>query len=162
MESTEEQRVTDFSAINKAIAEKLKLRAADVVKIDIPGVRKENTDDIIKNANNKFLLNVLSPEISSNEKKKRQHKDILMIAVAIFLTIQFAILFVVVGYSLHSIIRCHIDGKPFSDSTIKIIFSFIGVYISAVVAEMIAILKYIVTNVFDTSIAALVEAFKDK
>lgn len=161
MESIEEQSVTGFSK-NELIVEKLKKRTTDVVKIDIPSVREENTDDIIKNVNNKFLIHVLSPEISANEDKKRKHKDILMIAVAIFLTIQFLILFVIVGYSLHSIIRCHINGKPFSDSTIKIIFSFIGVYISAVVAEMIAILKYIVTNVFDTSIAALVEAFKDK
>lgn len=161
MESIEEQSVAGFSK-NELIVEKLKKRATDVVKIDIPSVREENTDDIIKNVNNKFLIHVLSPEISANEDKKRKHKDILMIAVAIFLTIQFVILFVIVGYSLQSIISCHINEKPFSDSTIKIIFSFIGVYISAVVAEMIAILKYIVTNVFDTSIAALVEAFKDK
>lgn len=146
---------------NESIVKELKKLTSDLVQIDIPAAVEENTEEIIKSANNKFLLDVLSPEISANENKKRKHKDVLMIAVAIFLTIQFLILFVIVGYSLHSVISCHINNIPFDNSTIKIIFSFIGVYITAVVAEMIAILKYIVTNVFDTSIAALVEAFKD-
>lgn len=119
------------------------------------------TEQIIKNVNNKFLIETLSPQIIENETKKRHHKDILMIAVAIFLSIQFLILFVIVGFSLWSIIQCHKIGKPFNNSTIQLIFGFIGAYITSVVVELIAILKYIVTNVFDTSIASLVKIFKD-
>ena len=33
---------------------------------------------LIENTNNRFLLEVLSPEIRENEKKKRKHKDWLM------------------------------------------------------------------------------------
>lgn len=124
--------------------------------------QKNKTQQIIKNANNKFLIDVLSPEIQNNEKKKRDHKDALMIAMAIFLSIQFVILFIVVGYTLWSVVSCHKNNNPFDNSTIQLLFGFVGVYMTSVVVELIAILKYIVTKVFDTSIASLVEIFKDK
>lgn len=39
--------------------------------------------------------------------------------------------------------------------------SFVSIYITSVVIELIAMLKCIVTNVFDTSITSLVELYKD-
>lgn len=45
--------------------------------------------------------------------------------------------------------------------TIKILLTFVSAYITSVVIELIAILKYIVKNVFDTSIAELVKIFKE-
>lgn len=124
--------------------------------------KQSQTEEIIKTANNKFLLEVLSPEIKNNEAKKRSHKDILLISVAVFLAIQFAMVFVFSGYTLFSIIDCHKLGKPFDITTLQLLLGFISAYITAVVVELIAILKYIVTNVFDTSIAGLVEMFRDK
>ena len=44
---------------------------------------------------------------------------------------------------------------------IKLIINFISLYITSVVIELIALLKYIVSNVFDTSITGLVEIYKD-
>lgn len=123
---------------------------------------KSDTNRIIKNVNNKFLIDILSPEIRENEIKKREHKDALMTAMKIFLSIQFIIVFLVVGYTLWSIISCHKNNNPFDNSTIQLLFGFVGAYITSVVVELIAILKYIVTNVFDTSIASLVEVFKEK
>lgn len=124
--------------------------------------KKLDKDKIIKNANNKFLLEVLSPQIEENEEKKRKHKDWLMIAMGIFLAAQFIIVAAIIGYSGYHIIQCHIKGIPFSDNTLKIIFGFIGTYITSVVIELIAILKYIVKNVFDTSIVGMANDFKDK
>lgn len=129
---------------------------------DEKGQEKNETGEIIKNANNKFLIEVLSPEIRQNEEKKRHHKDVLMVEVAIFLSVQFLVLFSIVGYTLWAIIHCHQNKIPFTDSTIQIIFTFVAGYITSVVVELIAILKYIVTNVFDTSISGLVETFKER
>ena len=123
---------------------------------------QQKTDIIIKNANNKFLLEVLSPEIQENEKKKRMHKDWLMIAMAAFLIFQFIIVTIIVVGSGYWIIKSHVTNNPFSDSTLQIIFTFIGAYITSVVVELIAILKYIVKNVFDTSIAGMVNNFREE
>lgn len=46
-------------------------------------------------------------------------------------------------------------------SYINAIVKFIGFYITSVVVELITMLRYIVSNVFDTSITGLVELFKD-
>lgn len=117
--------------------------------------------DIIKNANNKFLIDTLSPEISANEQKKRRHKDILLITVGIFISIQFILLFVITYKVLDSMILAHTSGMPYSDETMKIMFAFLGAYMTSIVVELIAMLHYIVTNVFDASIIELVDHFKD-
>lgn len=49
-------------------------------------------DKIIDNANQYFLVKILSPEIRKNEDKKRKHKDKLIAIVKIFLICQFFIL----------------------------------------------------------------------
>lgn len=46
-------------------------------------------------------------------------------------------------------------------SYIDTIIKFVCVYITSVVAELIAMLHYIVSKVFDTSITGLVEIYKD-
>lgn len=43
----------------------------------------------------------------------------------------------------------------------KALLTFVTGYIASVIIELIAILKYIVRNVFDSSIAELVKLFKD-
>ena len=44
---------------------------------------------------------------------------------------------------------------------VKSLLAFVSAYITSVVVELIAILKYIVKNVFDTSLAELVKIFKE-
>ena len=129
-------------------------------KMDIEE-RKKRNDTIIKNANNWFLINVLSPEIQMNEQRKRKHKDWLMWIMGGFIFLQFVMVASMVIYSGYHIIDAQVKGTPFDNSTIKIIFTFIGTYITSVIVELIAILKYIVKNVFDTSVAGMVNNFKD-
>lgn len=124
--------------------------------------KEKGTEEIIKSANNKFLIDVLSPEIKENEKKKREHKDKLMRAVSLFLTGQFIIVALVVSFLLIAVVYCHVKSNPFSNGTIQIFFTFVGAYITSVIVELIAILRCIVTNVFDTSISGLVKVFKDE
>ena len=84
-----------------------------------------------------------------------------LIAMGAFLLLQFLLVAIIIIFTGFWIIKSHIDGIPFSDSTIQIFLTFIGAYITSVVVELIAILRYIVKNVFDTSIAGMVNNFKD-
>lgn len=167
MEKISEKKVeqnNEESSKNKDdIIKRLQREVNKDVKIDIKPPKQVNTtDSIIKNANNKFLLEVLSPEIIKNEEKKRKHKDALMRSLEIFLIFQFLIVAIMVMYGGYWIIKLQIVGKPFADSTIKIMLTFIGTYITSVIIELIAILKYIVKNVFDTSITGMVNNFKEE
>lgn len=157
------EKEIDSSNIDEIFADFLKQNKAEPENIEkeILEQDKKKPDEIIKNANNWFLVKILAPQISKNEAKKRKHKDWLMIIMSVFLALQFSIVAVMIGYSGYHIINVHKAGTPFSDSTLKIIFTFIGGYITSVVVELIAILKYIVKNVFDTSVSGMVNHFKE-
>ena len=96
------------------------------------------------------------------KRKKRKHKDWLMIGMGIFLLFQFMLVAIISCLIAdHWIVNSHLSQNPFSDSTIQLIFAFICAYITSVVVELIAILKYIVKNVFDTSITGMVNTFAE-
>ena len=120
----------------------------------------EKIEAYIQTANAKILLNTLAPEVSANEQRKREHKDKLLKYVSLFLGVQFFIVFVLIMIVIIAIIVFHALEKDFSTGTIELLLAFFGSYITSVIVELICILKYIVVNVFDTSISALMEAFK--
>lgn len=125
---------------------------------------KENNDlseKVIDNANKFFLLKILSPEITRNEEKRREHKDQLMNIVKKFLIFQFAILSVLLIGIIVTIFVFHGLKNDIDIKYLKTIIKFVSVYISSVVVEIIAMLHSIVKNVFDTSITGLVELYKD-
>ena len=133
------------------------------ISVETHGEENKSWDNInyyIQTANAKILLETLAPEVSKNEKKKREHKDTLIKYVSIFLGAQFLVVFILVMLVLISIIVFHALDNDFSQELIQMIFAFFGTYITSVIVELICILKYIVVNVFDTSISALMEAFK--
>lgn len=115
----------------------------------------QSNDSIIKNVNNKVLIDILSPEISKNEQAKRVHKLALIMLLTVFLIIQF---FSVYGIT-NSVIR-YGTGENVEHEILKSLLTFVSAYITSVVVELIAILSYIVKNVFDASIAELVKIFK--
>lgn len=119
------------------------------------------SDKVIDNANKYFLVKILSPEITNNEEKKREHKDKLINIVKIFLIFQFSILMILLFGIIIAIFVFHGLKNDFELSYIETIIKFVGAYITSVVIELIAMLKYIVSNVFDTSITGLVEMYKD-
>lgn len=158
----EKQKSTQSEIADDIVVQALKNRMQEDGKVDFQERNiKPSSEAIIKTANNKFLLEVLSPEIKENEIKKRKHKDWLMYGMGAFLLLQFLLVACIIIGSGWWIIKSHVEGNPFADSTIQLIFTFIGAYITSVVVELIAILKYIVKNVFDTSIAGMVNNFKD-
>ncbi len=121
---------------------------------------KENdikkSEEYIKNANNKVLVETLSPQIEKNERVKRIHKSILLSMLVFFLIAQFLALYIFTNMVLEYAIDESSDVEM-----AKQLFTFIGVYITSIIVELIAVLNYIVKNVFDTSIAELVKIFKE-
>lgn len=143
---------------NKVVSEKSsqnRLKKSDILR----EVDYNNIDTIISDSNNYFLLKVLSPQIQENEQKKRIHKEVMLNAIVLFLKVQFILLFVLVFGTLLAVFIFHGLHNDLTDETFKIIIGFLGVYISSIIVELIYIVKYIVVNVFDTSIDGLVKLF---
>ena len=115
-----------------------------------------NNVDLIKNVNDKVLVEILSPEVAKNESAKRKHKYMLISLLGAFLIIQFYAV-----YTISSNVITYSTTIVANSSIIKSLLAFTSAYITSVIIELIAILKYIVHNVFDTSIADLVKIFKD-
>lgn len=119
------------------------------------------SEGIIDNVNKYFLIKILSPELEANEDKKRKHKDSLVNIVRNFLYIHFVVLALLLFLIIGFIFYFHYTNNDLDISYINTIIKFVTVYIASVIAEVIAMLKYIVSNVFDTSISGLVELYKD-
>lgn len=170
MNLTEEKNETDEKK-SKKIAKILFDNTGDNIDNDLKNptdkrvVNSENSEQIsekiIDSANKYFLVKILSPEITNNEEKKRKHKDKLIKIVECFLVFQFFILILLMFGIIAGIFVFHGLGNDLELSYIKTIIKFISVYITSVVVELVAMLKFIVTNVFDTSITGLVEAYKE-
>lgn len=167
-------RETNNSTINKKIdtnettssyslnkAQKLLQKEAQTSQNDIKDEFKtksktDKNEDLIKNVNNKVLVEFLSPEIKRNEKTKRYHKSLLIFLLTVFLIAQFCTV-----YKLSiATIDYAISDAPKLD-ILKSLLAFVSAYITSVVVELIAILNYIVKKVFDTSIKELIEIFKE-
>lgn len=121
----------------------------------------------IKDEHNKtidsVISNVLAPELSINEKQKRSIKRNLIIYILIVLSFQLlaflSIIFVVLilVHNNPSILQ------NISNEKIEYIVRFLIFYISAVIAEFIAMLFFIVRFAFDKSIVDLImQIFKKK
>ena len=119
------------------------------------------TNKIIDNANKYFLVKVLSPQIEKNEAKKREHNNVLIQIVKLFLIFQFVIILILLFGIIIMIFVFHGFNNDLGLSYLEKIINFVSIYITSVVVELIAMLKYIVANVFDTSITSLVELYKD-
>lgn len=126
------------------------------LKDELSNRTPNKSQDLIKNVNNQVLIDILSPEISKNEGVKRIHKYVLIILLAIFLCGQFFS----VCYFSNRIISYAISDNP-NTGIVNNLLAFISAYITSVIVELIAILNYIVKNVFDTSLAELVKLFKE-
>ncbi len=91
----------------------------------------------------------------------RKAKDKLILIIKYFLLFQFLIISLLLIGIVTMIFVFHGLGNDLDISYIDIIIKFVSVYITSVVAELIAMLHYIVSKVFDTSITGLVEIYKD-
>lgn len=133
---------------------------------DKPTVDLPSQNESVKTLNAHFemtkqmYINVLSPQLSQNEELKRTQKQELMNKIFKILKVQFiftyslisaAILAIIFSYYLHM-----------SDNTITLLISLFKFYVTAIIGELIAILFFIVKNVFDKSIVDLISNFDKK
>lgn len=137
-------------------------REKNVNQIQHQNIYDLDIESYIKKANADVLLLTLAPQIRKNERMKRQHKDRLIKYLALFLGLQFAFVFIIIIMAIASIIYFHATNNPLSQGMINILFAFFGTYLTSVVVELIYILKYIVEQVFDTSISSLTKVFGGK
>lgn len=103
---------------------------------------------------------VLAPELRKNEKLKREHKTALMENVFKILSLQFKATYIFIA--LFIIIVTFSSMLNISENIILRILDFLQFYITSIVAELIAILFFIVKNVFDKSIVDLFKNFDKK
>ncbi len=122
---------------------------------------KVSNSNIIQNANNKVLIDVLSPQIEKNEYTKRIHKYILLGIVGAFIVIQFGLTFYLISSTYNFIFEAYKEKGAIDTHLINLLFGFLTGYITSVVVELIYMLKFMVQNVFDTSISDLVKLFKE-
>lgn len=122
-----------------------------------------NAEDSVREMNTFFeqkyhiYNDILAPQLKKNEKLKREHKRVLLQKLFKFLKLQFiatyiivAMLIIMVGANMWLNI---------TETIIAQIFDFLKFYITTIVAELIAILFFIVKNVFDKSIFDLFKNF---
>lgn len=122
---------------------------------------KTSSSNIIQNANNKVLIDVLSPQVEENEKTKRIHKYILLAIVGAFIAIQFFLTHYLITITYNFIFDTYKVKGAIDTHLINLLFTFLTGYITSVVVELIYMLKFMVQNVFDTSISDLVKLFKE-
>lgn len=133
-----------------------------VVDISAPNLVKESNSKLIQNANNKVLIDVLSPQVEKNEESKRIHKYILIIILGVFILLQFGLTFYIMNRTFGFIFTYYNENKTIDQHLVNLLFGFLTGYITSVVVELIYMLKFIVKNVFDTSISDLVKLFKEE
>lgn len=141
------------------IGESLDIPDTPVIRLEQP-----NSDsEIITGMNEAFAMkqrlyeNVLAPQLKYNERLKRRQKRALMNKIFQILSGQFIAIYVFVGIVLLATGTSKWLGL--SDALLVEMISFIKFYITSIIAELIAILFFIVKNVFDTSIADLFKNF---
>lgn len=105
----------------------------------------------------KIYTDTLSPQLEKNEEKKREHKDIVVNKLFSILKWQFIATYI---FTFILIIAIVFGGFFNIDSeTIKYMFDFLKFYITSILAELVAILFFIVKQVFDKSIFELFKNF---
>ena len=106
---------------------------------------------------NKVLLDTLNPHLGDNERQKRHLKEELVKFIKRMLTIQ--LIFVAVPIVI--LFACLCINIPFlkdiEPEIIPPLLSFLKYYITAIIAELLAMLFFIVKFVFDKSIVDLVK-----
>jgi amino acid permease len=110
---------------------------------------------IIARSNADFLEKSLAPQLIKNEKLKRKHKEVLLRFLKVFLVVQSIFLGLIVVWVIFSTTVSFEWLKASENPFIH--YDFLKFYITAVVAEVLGMIYYIVKKVFDTTITSLAD-----
>ena len=129
-------------------------------EITIPSLQETKLTNAMNNdfaMKSRVYEEVLAPELVENEKLKREQKKTLMNNIFKILKWQFIMTYIFVIIGLISVILSELINIKESLALASI--SFVKFYITSIIVELIAILFFIVKNVFDTSITDLFSNF---
>lgn len=151
---------TVLESDNDPIEENLEQYLQVPKNVIIEGLNKE---DDVSHLNSYFILRkkiyeeTLAPELVKNETKKREHKELVVNKLFRLLKWQFVATYfftflMIVMIATSSILSINND-------VLNSMFSFMKFYISSILAELVAILFFIVKQVFDKSIVELFKNF---
>lgn len=159
----EQNENESISQIENAISES-GIAVPESQEVEVESDSTHDDDNATVNEMNQFFKeryaiyqDLLGPELKENEELKRKQKKKLMKNIFRLLKYQFIatycfvfvfILMIALNYVLH-----------ISENVIVEIAGFLKFYITSIVAELIAILFFIVKNVFDRSIYDLFKNF---
>lgn len=123
--------------------------------IDLSPAQTVDANQIIANNNTTTIAETIPHEITKNEEKKRDHKDLLLKIVMWFLGVQFGLFFLLLTGVIVCLIIGHMIDKPFPTEMTTMIFDMLKIYLASIIVELISMLYFIVKNVFDTTIPDL-------
>lgn len=123
--------------------------------IDLSPAQTVDANQIIANNNTTTIAETIPYEITKNEEKKREHKDLLLKIVMWFLGVQFGLFFLLLTGVIVCLIIGHMIDKPFPTEMTTMIFDMLKIYLASIIVELISMLYFIVKNVFDTTIPDL-------
>lgn len=123
--------------------------------IDLSPAQTVDANQIIANNNTMTIAEAIPNEITKNEEKKREHKDLLLKIVMWFLGLQFGLFFLLLTGVIVCLIIGHMIDKPFPTEMTTMIFDMLKIYLTSIIVELISMLYFIVKNVFDTTIPDL-------
>ena len=123
--------------------------------IDLSPAQTVDANQIIANNNTTTIAETIPHEITKNEEKKREHKDLLLKIVMWFLGVQFGLFFLLLTGVIVCLIIGHMIDKPFPTEMTTMIFDMLKIYLASIIVELISMLYFIVKNVFDTTIPDL-------
>lgn len=123
--------------------------------IDLSPAQTVDANQIIANNNTTTIVETIPHEITKNEEKKREHKDLLLKIVMWFLGVQFGLFFLLLTGVIVCLIIGHMIDKPFPTEMTTMIFDMLKIYLASIIVELISMLYFIVKNVFDTTIPDL-------
>lgn len=118
---------------------------------------REKVNKLISDLDIFVYRDILAPEIKYNEELKRKHKNTLLKLTKQVIYINFSIIAI-------SVILVFVGIAFFNKIDISFcheLLSFLKYFLTAIFAEFISILFFIVRRVFDSSISDMFGSFKD-
>ena len=149
---TNAQQENAQNSINKIIIDLTNIVSNN---IDLSPAQTVDANQIIANNNTTTIAETIPHEITKNEEKKREHKDLLLKIVMWFLGVQFGLFFLLLTGVIVCLIIGHMIDKPFPTEMTTMIFDMLKIYLASIIVELISMLYFIVKNVFDTTIPDL-------
>lgn len=165
MESSEEQIIDKISLTEEQEEVLNSFEIPNTVDVDIKTESKDELDqkEDVQQMNEAFGIarkiyeGVLAPQLEQNEGLKRKQKEKLMNKLFEILKLQFWFTYIYVLILVLAVLFSGILG--ISENLVLNVIKFAEFYITSVVAELIAILFFIVKSVFDKSIVELIKDF---